>query len=154
MLHAKHISNYEYEGIVIVAQDTDVRLLAIAFSDHISIPIFQKCASQTCPIYINLTAVSHFIEYSLSKALLGLHGFTGCDTVSAFARKGKVSALNILKKHPGWCEIFQMIGEDWVVSDALMNRLVEFVCTLYDSAENVKGVNLYHYHLKLSERKY
>jgi len=88
MLHAKHISNYEYEGIVIVAYDTDVRRLAIAFSDHISIPIFQKCASQTRTIYINLTAVSQNIEYSLSKALLGLHGFTGCDTVSAFARKG------------------------------------------------------------------
>ena len=85
MLHAKHISNYEYEGIVIVAQDTDVRLLAIAFSDHKSIPIFQKCASQTRTMYINLTAVSQNIGYSLSKALLGLHRFTGCDAVSAFA---------------------------------------------------------------------
>ena len=70
------------------------------------------CFSDSYYIYINLTAVSQNIGYSLSKAVLGLHGFTDCDTVSAFARKGKVSALNILKKHPGWCEIFQMIGED------------------------------------------
>ena len=61
MLHAKHISNYEYEGIVIVAQDTDVRLLAIAFSDHISIPIFQKCASQTRTIYISISLLCHKI---------------------------------------------------------------------------------------------
>ena len=34
------------------------------------------------------------------KALLGLHAFTGCDQVSSFLRKGKVTCWKVLEKNP------------------------------------------------------
>ena len=40
------------------------------------------------------------------KALLGLHAFTGCDQVSSFLRKGKVTCWKVLEKNPHLLDAF------------------------------------------------
>ena len=59
-------------------------------------------------LVINIDAVKKQIEPELAgnidinkfcAALPGLHAFTGCDSVSAFAGKGKGKCYNLLRKN-------------------------------------------------------
>ncbi len=46
LVHANHINNTNnYESIIVTSEDTDVRILLIAFSDMIQMPMFQKCGT-------------------------------------------------------------------------------------------------------------
>ena len=45
----------------------------------------------------------------------------GCETVSAFSGKGKMSALKLRKGHMRFRELFKLVGTDWAVSDELFS---------------------------------
>lgn len=64
-------------------------------------------------------------------ALLGLHAFTGCDSISSFAGKGKVKAINIFMKYPEFIPFFSELDKNWVATEELIDNLEEFVCVLY-----------------------
>ena len=55
----------------------------------------------------------------ICESLIGLHSFTGCDSVSAFAGKGKIGALKILKSNEGTRRAFRELGQSWTVSEDL-----------------------------------
>ena len=40
---------------------------------------------------------SRYISQEFCGALIGLHAFTGCDSVSSFTGKGKTKSLKIMK---------------------------------------------------------
>jgi len=65
------------------------------------------------------------------KAVLGLHVFTGCDTVSAFRGKGKSKALLLLKEDKQYIDLFATLGDDFNVPIATLSGLEKFVCHLY-----------------------
>ena len=46
-----------------------------------------------------------------------MHAFTGCDTVSAFSAKGKVSALKMIKRDVNLCETMESLGEEWKIKN-------------------------------------
>ena len=80
---------------------------------------------------INITELgSHFSE-TLCNALLGLHSFSGCDTVSAFKGKGKVKPMKLVLKNPEYSQILSQLGEQWDVSEELLTGLQKFVCAIY-----------------------
>ena len=58
-----------------------------------------------------------------SDALLGMHAFIGCVTVSAFAGCGKIGALKLLKSDKAYQEAFSELGRSWDVSDELFEKL-------------------------------
>ena len=60
-----------------------------------------------------------------------MHAFTGCDTVSAFAGKGKASALKLLLNDKKIQETFLELGSEWDLSRDLMDKLELFICLLY-----------------------
>ena len=86
---------------------------------------------------------------TLSKHL-SLHAFTGCDTVSAFSGRGKVSALNLMAKESRYIELFKSIGEAWDVSPEISSGVEEFVCKLY--GYQIDDVNLLRYKLYCSKK--
>ncbi|GFR91613.1 DNA damage-inducible protein DIN7 [Elysia marginata] len=77
-------------------------------------------------------------------ALFGVHAFTGCDTTSCFAGKGKLRALNIIQKEEDLKVLFSKFGTSLVVSydDCLL--LESFVCILYGKTLHT-GVNKVRY---------
>ena len=93
IFHTAHAASNGYNAVVIVAEDTDVFVLCISFQSSIACPIYQKCGTQTRTRYIDITKVAQAYGEELCKALPGLHAFTGCDSVSAFAGRLKVNAL-------------------------------------------------------------
>jgi hypothetical protein len=64
-------------------------------------------------------------------ALLGLHAFTGCDTVSAFAGHGKIRSMKLMAKTQENVKLFAELGKTFQLSEELVNNLQEFVCKMY-----------------------
>ena len=91
---------------------------------------------------INIDVVKHQIEQELAgdidinkfcAALLGLHAFTGCDSVSAFTGKGKAKCYNLLRKNLEFVETLKSLGENWNVTDEVTDKMEMFCCSLYVS---------------------
>ena len=62
-----------------------------------------------------------------------MHAITGCDTVSSFAGKGKLPALQLVKKNVSFPELFAKFGLSWEFSDADFTKLQIFTCSLYSA---------------------
>ncbi len=104
------------QAVIVTAEDTDVMIICLAFSRNIQCSLYQKCGTKNRTRFIDITKLSNFLGSDISEALIGLHAFTGCDTVSAFAGHGKLKALKLLKKNKDYMEIFSKLGESWELS--------------------------------------
>lgn len=62
--------------------------------------MYVKSGTQTREKFGDLQKVTAAAaDHNMCCALPGLHSFTGCDTVSTFAEKGKISALKLMQKN-------------------------------------------------------
>ena len=82
------------------------------------------------------TKLAAAIGEDVCKALIGLHAFTGCDTVSAFAGKGKAKAFKLLKSEDYVRVAFNQLGQTWELPQDLFTELEKFTCQLYSSGTN------------------
>ena len=78
--------------------DTDVLVLSFYYSTHVN----NHFLTLTFPVYVNIIGKSeeHWLNVSkvdqdigMRRALPGLHAVTGCDSVSAFFRRGKIKGF-------------------------------------------------------------
>ncbi|CAG9766614.1 unnamed protein product [Ceutorhynchus assimilis] len=69
--------------------------------------------------------------------LLGLHAFTGCDTVSAFAGKGKATTLKVARKDKEFACAMSKLGE--TVDDR--TKIVLEPCRFYINTTKITSVN-------------
>lgn len=145
LLHAKHASA-DFESIVIHAEDTDVLLLCLAHNRNINSNLFIKCGTKTRVRYIDVNKVAAAVGQSICDALLGMHAFTGCDTVSSFGGRGKLSPLKLLRNQK-YQDAFAQLGTQWNLTDELINSLEEFTCRLYAAQSNITDVNELRYSL-------
>ena len=70
-----------------------------------------------------------------------MHAFTGCDTVSAFAGKGKAKALKLVRKFT------LKLGQDWEINQEFLDKLEAFTCLLYAPKTSSRKINELRYHL-------
>lgn len=109
---------------------------------QIQASIFLKTGIKNKTRIINLTALQQQLKIhlpasssktvnDLCEALVSLHTFTGCDSVSAFAAKGKVRPFKTMCTNDSYIDSFQQLGSSWTVSDDLMLRMEKFVCHMY-----------------------
>ena len=132
---------------MISSEDTDVFVLCLAFEDFVPATIYLKCGTLTRTRYISITNVVQRHASGICQCLPGLHAFTGCDSVSAFSGKGKLTALKLAKRSPAFQELFQQLGVEWELSRELFMSLQEFTCLMYSSNPGTKDVNELRYHL-------
>ena len=93
LFHANHASSFE--KIIVSAPDTDVFIIALSKSRIINADLYMLTGTKNNRKIVNISDVKEkWCEESLPKtctgakfldSLVGLHCFTGCDTVSAFA---------------------------------------------------------------------
>ena len=145
LLHAKHASD-SYSKVIISSPDTDVAIIAVSLYglfEHIHF-CFLTGKGRTRRV-LDVNKIQSSIGESLSKALVGLHCFTECDTVSTFHGKGKIRALSLLIKNACYLSLFENLGNDFYLSssDTSFQQLEAFVCELY--AVNETKVNAARY---------
>lgn len=149
LLHADHAGDF-YDNVVIRSRDTDVFVTAIAVSECISAKLFLHMGPWSDFRIVNVSDVSQQLGKSVSDALIGLHCFTGCDSVSAFRGKGKVKAFQMMLESSAYQELFKSIGRDWSL-DGVMPDLEKFICELYGKKDE-SSVNDLRY--ELFQQKY
>ena len=133
LLHAAHAARAGYPAVIVTSEDTDVFILLLAFSSSIDAILLQKCGSQTRTRLVDIRRVAAAVGEGVCEALIGLHAFTGCNTVSAFAGKGKVKALKMVKADDDAREVFCLLGQNWELPLSLSSQVEKFTCELYSS---------------------
>ena len=101
---------------------------------------------------VDITNVAASIGPEVCYGFLGMHAFTGCDTISAFTGKGKAQALRILKKNKKGQEVLTELGKDWDLPPELTEKLEELTCLLYSNNTVTTKVNELRYQLICSRR--
>ena len=84
--------------------------------------------------------------------LWGVHAFTDCDSVSAFAVRGKLSALRLVKGNKTFQESFKSLGTSSDESEELYRNMESFVCRLYAPSSSVCDINNLRYLLFCTKR--
>ena len=74
---------------------------SLAYCDDIGVSLFQKCGTRTRTKLVDIVKVAVSVGIYMYVVLIGMNVYTGCDTISALAGKGKASALKLLTRNPG-----------------------------------------------------
>ena len=73
-------------------------ILGLGFNNDIPSPIYiKKRGTQICTRFFAVGKVVRALGHDICDALIGMHAFTGCDTVSACAGRGKIRIFKHLK---------------------------------------------------------
>ena len=67
----------------------------------------------------------------MSRALPGLHAFSGCDSISAFNGIGKVKWLNLVKENELYRDALCQLGESAEIHQTVFACIEQMVCTAY-----------------------
>ena len=90
------------------AEDTDVMVLRLGFNSDIPCFIYQVWSKKPHTVH-RLWKTGQFIGRQHLRRLIGIHAFTGCDTVSALTGRGKLGALKLMKKDKTYQETFSQL---------------------------------------------
>ena len=123
LLHAQYALNHLQGNIFINSPDTDVFIISSMVSEKNNANINFKSSNKNKARTISVNkvkeslkdkydaVVSIGLEY-FTKALVSLHAFTGCDTVSAFVGLGKSKAFKIMAKNIDYIKLFEKLREE------------------------------------------
>ena len=125
-LHVKHCS-LDFGEVVIRSENSDVFVLAISLSGRLDCRLFIHVVPWSDSRTVNINRIYEELGRSVSQALIGLHCFTGCDSVSAFKEKGKTKPVKLVKDHTEFRELFQSIGQEWDLQQIDLQLIEKFV---------------------------
>ncbi len=109
ILHAADAVQEGHRKIVLRKVDTDVLVLAIALAGSLQeqqVEVWIAMGTGSDLRYIAAHEISNSLGLDMSKSLPVFHAFTGCDTVSCFAGRGKKTALTAWKSYPAVTDAF------------------------------------------------
>ena len=104
-VHARHAEEAS-SATILASEDTDVFVISLPLVHTFSCPTFMKSGTRNRERYVHVQKVASAVGHGTCCALPGMHSFTGCDSVSAFSGKGKVSAFKLLQKNKKYQEAF------------------------------------------------
>lgn len=148
VLHAKNAADDGYAAVIVNSEDTDVFILLVAFCRSIDAKRYQRCGTQTRTKLVDIGKVALALGERLCRGRIGLHAFKGCDTVSAFSGKGKLSAFMLMKAREDVREAYIKLGEAWNLSAELLEALEKVTCSLCTpSTATASNINDVRYNL-------
>ena len=127
---------------MIQSPDTDVLILCIGKFSDLDCCLWFETGTGNSRRILDVGAIHSYlseIHPSAPLALIGLHCFTGCDSVSSFHGKGKVRPIKLMLEEPKFIDFFSQVGSTFEVGEGLLSQAEEFVCSLY--GKELKQVN-------------
>lgn len=133
VLHCLHIASHStHETTIIVrSPDTDVFILLLTFTQELQQNILFDTGVGNKRRLIDVQSVIRDVGKDICMALPAIHAFTGCDTTSAFVRKGKLMPLKIVLNQPDFLPVFLTLGRSIDVDEQTYRKLENFTCLLY-----------------------
>ena len=141
LLHAK-FARETANSILIQSPYTDVLILCIAKFMDLDCCLWFETGTGNSRQILDVRAIHSYlseIHPSTPLALIGLHAFTGCDSVSSFHGKGKVRPIKLMLGEHKFVDFFSQVGRTFEVDEGLVSKSEEFVCSLY--GQDLKHVN-------------
>ena len=117
-LHAKHAAG-THSHVIVISEDTDVFVMLLAPEADIGGHLLLRRGKKNQIRIINISRLANIIGRDVCTALLGLHAWTGCDSVSAFSGQGKIKAFNMIRSCDEFQEVFSLLGREWTIEDEL-----------------------------------
>ena len=149
LLHAVDSANKGYRRIILRTMDIDVLFLAV--STIVSLEdteIWVAFGSGKHLRYIPAHDIAKELGYEKALPLPMFHAFTGCDTVSSFAGRGKKTAFDIWKSFNEVTPVFStLLADPLELNDDCMSVLEAFVVLLYGRTCTETTVNLARKHI-------
>ncbi len=147
LLHALHAAQSGYKSVIITAEDTDVMVLCLSVCSKIPCSMYQKCGTKNRARFLEINKLSRVLGGSVCDALVGMHAFTGCDTVSAFTGRGQITAFKQMKLEKTFQNAFKELGRPWEVCPALFQKLQEITCHMHMPSTHTTEGNKLRYEL-------
>ena len=110
LLHVGHGAAQGYNDILIRTVDTDVVALAVANVHELNINLWLAFGVGKSLTFISANSLANSLGPDKSKALLFFHAFSGSDTTSSFAGKGKKTAFEAWNVMPEVTETFKRLS--------------------------------------------
>jgi len=85
----------------------------------------------------------HELAEKLGDKALVLPALTGCDTVSFFLGRGKLTAWEVWKSFPSLTEVLLQLSRNPYssLSDSMLKRIERFVILLYNRTSTLSSIN-------------
>lgn len=112
--------------------DTDVFIIAIEHANRFD-NLYFATGMQSRARIIEISKMRLHMGEDLSAALIGLHAFSGCDSVSAFHGKGKKKIFHLVKQNKEFQGACAALGTDTTIHDDVSDKLQTLVCKLYNA---------------------
>ena len=145
LLHAHHASK-NHDNVIMVARDTDILAIALGVVDKIP-NLYIKRQTPSGVGFVSVNEIAKNIGNEQSRAIPGYHSFTGCDSVSSFAGKGKKIGLKLMLADERIQKYFSQLGEEWELPEDVFQELARFTCLLYSSKTHCTSPNNLRYEI-------
>ena len=143
LLHAADAAQTGHSRILIRTVDTDVVVLAVTASQKLSVEIWLQFGTGKSLRFIPAHDIATGLGPEKSQALPMFHALTGCDTVSAFNGRGKLTAWSVWESFPELTDALSEVShENTVITEACMNSIERFVILLYDRTSAGNDINI------------
>ena len=124
-------------GIVVRSPDTDVFVLLLYYSSQIPQTLLFDTGCGNHRRQLDIHKCASELDFNTRSALPAFHAFTGCDSTSAFVRKGKKGPFKLLCNTPSAINALSTIGTTCDSIDVTtMKQLENFVCTMYGKPDS------------------
>ena len=140
LIHIRHAS-MSRDKIIVSSPDTDVFIIMLSKVTKMNRQLFMLTGTGSKRRIIDVNSVAEGIyenqnetyctKNQVMKVLLGFHCFTGCDTVSSFAGRGKLKPLKLLFKNSESIDAFSSLGEDIELDEKTAKKLERFASHMY-----------------------
>lgn len=120
LLHVNNAAE-NYPSIICISDDTDVFILCLAISSKINSRLFIRRGNKTRVKLVDITMLASTLGEDFCAALLGLHAWTGYDSVEVLADQGKLKGLRLLQRDIKSREAFSSLGSMWTLLIEVFN---------------------------------
>lgn len=142
VLYLKHAKEMNYKYARVKSPDTDIFFIILYYAASTpEIKVLFDTGSGNRQRLIDITSIAQHHGSEKCTALLACHAFSGCDTTSTFKDIGKVKPIKTMLQHNSYVTTLSKVGEEWNVSDELVDELESFTCAMYGRAQKIKKVN-------------
>ena len=92
MIHVKHAAK-SYQNVVVNSEDTDVFVILLSLHSQIPSRILLRRGKGNVVRLIDIPRLGTILGKDVCQAMIGVHAYTGCDSVSAFGDRARSKPL-------------------------------------------------------------
>ena len=142
-VHVKSLSNLGHQRVTIKTVDTDVIVIAISLFRQLGLmQLWIEFGTGKDRRWLPIHEYVNALGERICSGLLFWYSFTGCDTVSSFSGRGKLSAWDVWKTFPEVTDTFIALSNGpHAVTGEQMILLQRYVVLLYDRSSHCVTVN-------------